>query len=196
MAFQILRPFTLAFTVSQRDGHGMRVNCNIGDLCLSVSPRCIEIIKNTVQVWTLFKITSLFKISYFDSKPSSFQLAAINEIIFYLVHFIITYFVKTDFIWPNFTLPFLLPLFWLCHLPFSSDKTARWRNDPKLFSDNLGLDRIDGKRRGQRLLGLGVDRRFLRPLADEAVQGEPVLVPMLKNCFSSLTKRQTMLYYV
>jgi hypothetical protein len=68
MAFQILRPFTLAFTVSQRDGHGMRVNCNIGDLCLSVSPRCIEIIKNTVQVWTLFKNPSLFKISYCGKK--------------------------------------------------------------------------------------------------------------------------------
>ena len=47
---QILRPFTLAFTVSQNEGHGMRINVNIGDLCLNVSPRSIEIIQNSVQV--------------------------------------------------------------------------------------------------------------------------------------------------
>jgi hypothetical protein len=47
---QILRPFTLAFTVSQADGHGMRINVNIGDLCLNVSPKSIEIMQNSIQV--------------------------------------------------------------------------------------------------------------------------------------------------
>ena len=34
----ILKPCTLSFTVSRNEGHGTRVNCNMSDLCLNVSP--------------------------------------------------------------------------------------------------------------------------------------------------------------
>lgn len=50
---QILRPFTLAFTVSKPDGHGMRINVNIGDLCFNVAPKSIEIIQKSVQVQSI-----------------------------------------------------------------------------------------------------------------------------------------------
>ena len=48
---QILQPCTLSFTVSQNEGHGMRVNANISDLCLNVSPHSIFIIQNSVQAF-------------------------------------------------------------------------------------------------------------------------------------------------
>jgi hypothetical protein len=48
---QILQPCTLSFTISQNDDHGVRVQCNMSDLCLNVSPRSIQIIQNSVQAF-------------------------------------------------------------------------------------------------------------------------------------------------
>lgn len=48
---QILRPCTLSFTVSMNGGHGMRINVNMSDLCLNVSPYSIVIIQNSVQAF-------------------------------------------------------------------------------------------------------------------------------------------------
>ena len=48
---QILQPCTLSFSVSQTDGHGMRVNANVSDFCLNVSPHSIIIIQNSIQAF-------------------------------------------------------------------------------------------------------------------------------------------------
>ena len=48
---QILQPCTLSFSISQTDGHGMRGQCNMSDLCLNVSPRSMQIIQNSVQAF-------------------------------------------------------------------------------------------------------------------------------------------------
>ncbi|TRY69082.1 hypothetical protein TCAL_09656 [Tigriopus californicus] len=48
---QILKPCTLSFTISKNEGHGMRVNVNMSDLCLNVSPYSIIIIQNSVQAF-------------------------------------------------------------------------------------------------------------------------------------------------
>lgn len=48
---QILQPCTLSFTISQNDDHGVRVQCNVSDLCLNVSPRSMEIIQNSVEAF-------------------------------------------------------------------------------------------------------------------------------------------------
>jgi vacuolar protein sorting-associated protein 13A/C len=48
---QILQPCTLSFTISQNAGHGMRVNTNMSDLCLNVSPHSISIIQRSVQAF-------------------------------------------------------------------------------------------------------------------------------------------------
>ena len=47
----ILQPCTLSFTYSQNEEHGTRVQCNISDLCLNVSPRSIQIIRNSVNAF-------------------------------------------------------------------------------------------------------------------------------------------------
>ena len=48
---QILKPCTLSFTVSRNEGHGTRVNCNMSDLCLNVSPHSIAVIQKSVQAF-------------------------------------------------------------------------------------------------------------------------------------------------
>ncbi len=48
---QILQPTTLSFTVSRAQGHGMRINANIADLCLNVSPHGIIIVQKSVQAF-------------------------------------------------------------------------------------------------------------------------------------------------
>ncbi len=48
---QILQPCTLSFSISQQGGHGMRVQCNMTDLCMNVSPRSMQIIQNSVQAF-------------------------------------------------------------------------------------------------------------------------------------------------
>ena len=47
----ILKPCTLSFTVSRNEGHGTRVNCNMSDLCLNVSPHSIAVIQKSVQAF-------------------------------------------------------------------------------------------------------------------------------------------------
>ena len=47
----ILQPCTVSFTFSQNDDHGVKVQCNMSDLCLNVSPRSIQIIQNSVQAF-------------------------------------------------------------------------------------------------------------------------------------------------
>ncbi len=46
---QILQPCTLSFTASRTQGHGMRINANISDLCLNVSPHGIVVVQKSVQ---------------------------------------------------------------------------------------------------------------------------------------------------
>ena len=48
---QILKPCTLSFSVNQQNGHGMRINVNISDMILNVSPYSIQIIRNSVQTF-------------------------------------------------------------------------------------------------------------------------------------------------
>ena len=47
----ILQPCTVSLTFSQNDDHGVKVQCNMSDLCLNVSPRSIQIIQNSVQAF-------------------------------------------------------------------------------------------------------------------------------------------------
>ena len=43
--------FQVSFTFDQNDEHGVKVQCNMSDLCLNVSPRSITIIQNSVQAF-------------------------------------------------------------------------------------------------------------------------------------------------
>lgn len=43
--------FQVSFTFSQNDEHGVKVQCNMSDLCLNVSPRSITIIQNSVTAF-------------------------------------------------------------------------------------------------------------------------------------------------
>lgn len=44
---QILQPCTLTFSMSQTENHGMRVDCNMSDLCLNISPHSLNVVLNS-----------------------------------------------------------------------------------------------------------------------------------------------------
>ena len=47
----ILQPCTLSFTYDLVEETGLKINLNMSDLCLNVSPRSIQIIQNSVQAF-------------------------------------------------------------------------------------------------------------------------------------------------
>ena len=55
---QILQPCTLSFTISKTDGHGNRVNVNMSDLCLNISPHSIAIMQKSVEAFIASMATS------------------------------------------------------------------------------------------------------------------------------------------
>ena len=48
---QILQPTTVSFTLSKNSGHGMRINLNLSDFCLNVSPHSISVITRALSAF-------------------------------------------------------------------------------------------------------------------------------------------------
>ena len=45
----ILQPCTVSLSYSQNEDHGLKIQCNITDLCLNVAIRSVQIIQASVQ---------------------------------------------------------------------------------------------------------------------------------------------------